>query len=149
MKSFTKKPVLKLLVLFAALGLPALAFAGAFRAEIMAIHGEAFVLPSGISRLPAKIGGLISAGDSIETGTASFVDIGFDRNWKNVTRIGEKTSVKITDIYPTSLSLVSGDVLAKLDELPQDSTFEIKTPTAVIGIRGSICAAQYKDGVTT
>lgn len=148
MKQLIKKPVFQLFVILAAVSLPALAAAGVFRAEIMAIRGEAFQLPSGLSRISAKIAALVSPGDSIETGAASFVDLGFDRNWKNVTRIGEKSSVKITDIYPTSLSLVSGDVLAKLDALPKDSTFEIKTPTAVIGIRGSICAVEYKDGTT-
>ena len=145
---FNQKLSFRSLFLFLILTVPAVAAAAGFRGEVMALQGDAFVI-SDLSRASAEKGQLVASGDSLETGASSFIDIGFDSGWKNVMRVGENSTVKITDIYPTSLSLVGGEILAKLDALPKDSTFEIKTPTAVIGIRGSMCLAEHKDGVTT
>jgi hypothetical protein len=70
----------------------------------------------------------------ITTGEDSNIDVAFDADGLNVLRIKENTK---TAIKLASVELSDGSVLANFANLTAGSTFNVKTPTAVCGIRGS------------
>ena len=118
-----------------------------FQCEVLSLEGTATLINDSVSK-PLKEGDLISVGDRIETAAASSVDLGFDKDWNNVTRIEENSKAKITSVYPTVLVVSAGGVWAKLKALPEDSTFQVETPTAVATVRGSEYRTTYENGET-
>lgn len=108
-----------------------------YRAEVMSVQGAAEVINHQGARRPLAQGDLVQAGDTIATDAAGEVDLAYDGDWQNVTRIGPGSKVVIESIFPIALTMDEGSVYAKLDGLPPDSTFEIETPLAVAAVRGS------------
>ncbi len=139
-----KKIAIAILFLF----LPSAAYAE-YQAEIMSLEGQVSVIdPAGVSA-PAKEGDVLKAQSTVETGPASYADLAFDRDWKNVVRVEENSQMKIRSLYPTDLSLPRGGVFAKLKSLPPDSTFEVQTPTAIASVRGTEYRTLYNGGTGT
>ncbi len=115
--------------------------------EVMKIDGSGYLIKSGTrSALKEKM--VLQAGDTLEVDKGSSVDLAYDREWKNVSRISENSRVKINEINPTKLVMIEGDIYAKLHALPKGSSFEVKTPTAVGAVRGSEYQTVYRNGVT-
>lgn len=114
-----------------------IAQAADYYCEVMSLQGTAQVLKADGSKADLKQGDLLSAGDTVVVGDGSVVDIAYDKNWTNVTRLWAGTSVKIKSVFPTGLAMSKGDIFAKLGKLPAKSTFEIETPTAIAAVRGS------------
>ncbi len=79
----------------------------------------------------------LSAGDSLKTAADSWAEVGFGKDFKNVVRIKEKTLVEFIALAPVKVGLLKGEVRSLVERLARDSTFEIKTPTAVCGARGT------------
>jgi len=113
----------------------------------MTIEGAAYLV-DGALRTPLKEKMVLSAGDTIEVDANSSVDLAYDRDWKNITRVNENSRVRINGIFPTKLVMIRGDIYAKLRSLPKGSSFEIKTPTAVAAVRGSEYRTMYRGGMT-
>ena len=124
------------------------ASASDYTCEIMSVDGKAFVIGASQPKRLLVEGDILKAGDMIEVAEQSHVDVAFDKKWNNVTRIFEKSNVKIKSIYPTGLKMAQGDVLAKLGKLPKNSTFEVETPTTVAAVRGSEFRTVCENGVT-
>ena len=128
--------------------IPVIAFGEDYYCEVMSVQGEASVMdPAGLEK-PLQSGDLLKVGDTVKVGEGSHLDLAYDKGWNNVSRIWEKSEVKIQSLYPTGLWMKHGDVLAKLHKLPAKSTFEIETPTAVAAVRGSAYRTTFRDGVT-
>ncbi|MBI2094886.1 MAG: hypothetical protein HYT89_01815 [Candidatus Omnitrophica bacterium] len=117
-----------------------------YTCEVMTLEGSAIYTSAGVLK-NLKQGDLLKAGDVIEV-RDGHVDLAYDKNWNNVTRVWEKSRVKIHSIYPTGLGLDEGGIFAKLHKLPKGSTFEIQTPTAIAAVRGSEYLTEYREGVT-
>ena len=136
------RSVQKILVVFivsaciSALSLPR-AMAAEYYCEVMTLKGAAFVTSIDSVRKAMKQGDLLKIGDLVEVEKDGQVDLAFDKEWSNITRIWESSRVKIKSIYPTGLGLDRGDVFAKLGKLPKGTTFEIQTPTAIAAVRGT------------
>ena len=114
------------------------AFSADYSAEVMTLEGTAQVLRSSSpDKSDLKEGDFLQAGDLLEVGPASFVDLAYDKEWKNLTRISENSRIKIVSIFPTGLKMDHGNLFAKLGQLPKGSTFEVRTPTAVAAVRGT------------
>ncbi len=117
-----------------------------YTCEVMALHGKASLVSKG-ENTPRELkeGDLIKEGDKIkvEEGTA---DLAFDKDWNNVTRLAQGTEVQIRSIYPTGLVMERGDIFARLEKLPKNSTFEIQTPTCVAAVRGSAYRTIHEAG---
>ena len=108
-----------------------------YSCEIMAIKGLAYVTPTDSTRRQARLGDILRTGDFLETETNSQVDLAFDRDWNNITRVSESSQLKIRCMLPTNISLDRGEIFSKLAKLPTGSTFSIQTPTAVAAARGT------------
>ncbi|MDB4349557.1 FecR family protein [Omnitrophica bacterium] len=76
-------------------------------------------------------------GDSLKTGTDSWAEVGFGKDFTDVVRVKENTRSELIDLGPVSISLLKGELRALVESLPEGTTFQIRTPTAVCGARGT------------
>ncbi len=119
-----------------------------FQCEILSLKGTVTIRDKDDVAHPAKQAELLKAGDEVEVGDESYVDLAYDKDWQNITRLESNSKVTIASIAPGKLDLKAGGVFAKLKKLPQNSSFEIKTPTAVATVRGSEYRTTYIFGQT-
>ena len=136
MKTSILTPILVLSSIILLAGDPMRAQAGEVYCEVMSIQGTASVIQNG-SAASMKRGDHLKAGDSIKVGDNSYVDIAYDKAWKNVTRVRENSRVRIGSIEPTHLDMKQGDIFSRIKALPKNSSFEIQTPTAIAAVRGT------------
>ena len=123
-------------------------FAQDFYCEVMSVKGGVTVSNGDYVKHPVKEGDLLKEGDTIDVPGDGYLDLAYDKEWNNVTRFFENSRVKIRGIYPTDLAMEYGDIIAKLDKLPRNSTFEIETPTAIAAVRGSAFETIHRDDET-
>ncbi len=95
-----------------------------------------------------KQGDLLSAGDELTVGNESYVDLAYDKEWKNVTRLESNTNAKLISVAPGKLDLKDGTIFAKLNKLPRRSEFEVITPAAVATVRGTEYITKHVRGRT-
>lgn len=119
-----------------------------YQAEVMTVEGNAYKVTESGERAAIKEGDLISEGDAIETDAAATVDLAFDSEWNNVSRIEPQSNVKLLSIYPTGVRMDRGGIFSQLKALPSKSTFEVQTPSAVASVRGSEYRVTHGDGGT-
>ena len=119
-----------------------------FYCEVMAIEGTVTRTSADEAGAVLEEGDLLAADDMVQTGPSSFVDLAYDRDWNNVTRLEENSSLRIRSLVPAELELDNGGVFAKLKALPKDSSFDVQTPTAVASVRGTEYRTTYIDGQT-
>lgn len=106
-------------------------------AELLEISGPVEVSTAKGPFAPAKAGMVLNPGDRIKTGRDATAVVSFDAEDKNISRIGAGSDVVIILGTTEKLELVNGDVFSALENLPKGSTFEIRTSTAVAGVRGT------------
>jgi hypothetical protein len=115
---------------------------------VMNISGNAEVMESGASSwIPALSGMKLGSGDTIRTKENSHLDLDFGgKAQAAVVRIAEKSSLKI-DTYIASdkiegrkitLDLAVGEVLVKVNKVKDESQFQVRTPTSIVGVRGTM-----------
>ncbi len=103
----------------------------------------------------AKKGMAVGIGDSIQTARNSVADVSLDAAGKNVIRIEENTLVVINSANAADidrLDLSYGKIYASVEEVKADLGFEVKTPSAVAGVRGtgwSVDSGPKKDEIST
>jgi hypothetical protein len=91
---------------------------------------------------------LLVSGDTIKTGAGASAVLGFDEEDKNIVRVQENTTNVILLKGDEKIELLQGEVFSIIQSLPSGSSFEIRTPTAVAGARGTEWATRY-DGQET
>jgi hypothetical protein len=123
-------------------------FAEEFYCEALSVEGGAYRIDEAGTRTVLKEGDTLKAGDSVETDKDSFVDLSYDKDWKNVQRIEASTKIKLESVYPAKTDLADGSVFVKLKGLPKDSSFDVRTPTAVATVRGTEYRASFVNGQT-
>ncbi len=123
-------------------------YAAEFRCEVLNIKGLAIAAGADSADRNLKQGDLLKAGEEVTVGDDSYVDLAYDKDWQNVTRLEANTRIKIVSVAPTKLSMQNGSIFSKLKKLPKDSEFELKTPTAVATVRGTEYKASYLKGKT-
>lgn len=112
--------------------------------------GHAEYLSSGKSNWkPLKTGDRLYSGDSIKTGESAWLDIAFDESNKNIVSVRPQSHVVIKLEKHEKIELIDGEVFALVQNLPRGSSFEIRTPTAVCGARGTGWGASSNSGGTT
>jgi len=87
--------------------------------------------------IEAAQGAIIKDGDTIETGDDAWAEIGFGKELENAARIKENTRIRVSSAIPTRIDLLNGDIRSLVEKLEGDTTFEVKTPTAICGARGT------------
>jgi len=106
--------------------------------HIFYVSGKAEYLRSGENdweRL--KAGMNLLSGDSIKTRSGSEVEIGFGGKKENIIHIEPNTHVVIKLKGSEKIELIDGEVFSLVKKLSSGSAFEIRTPTAICGARGT------------
>jgi len=85
----------------------------------------------------AKKAMLLNNKDKVKTSVASEVEIALDSSLKNIVRLEPNTEIVIEDLKRQKLSMSMGKVLSVIESLSSESSFEVRTPTAVAGVAGS------------
>ncbi|MFH1594105.1 MAG: FecR family protein [Candidatus Omnitrophota bacterium] len=118
-------------------------------AEIISISGSVEVLVSGEDEYEdAQEDMFLKAGDKIRTGQSSYTELAFDEDGENIVRINADTYAIVTMEEGEKLELFDGEVLATINNLSPGSRFEIRTPTAVCGARGTDWVTQVEEEST-
>jgi len=96
---------------------------------------------------PAKAGDVLNEGSYIKTGPLSKAVLNIDGDGKTaLVDVSEKSQLSLATLVKdttsglkkTLLDLAIGQVLIKAEKLDTpDSKFEVKTPTSVVGVRGT------------
>lgn len=125
-------------------------------ARVTDITGDVKIRKAGGEKLfPATDGMGLVQGDMIICGKDGIAKLKMDED-KEI-RIANSTQILISQLEKlaadagekTSLSLLSGKVLITINKkLEKDSKFDIKTPTAVMGVRGTQFLVAIRTGAT-
>ena len=139
---------LAVLLLTAVAGMPGAAEAPPI-AQVKKVTGQVAILRSG-ERLPIKIGDPLFEKDIIETGPDGGIGITFVDNTVFSTGPNSRLALDefrfdsnnfrgsiLADMRQGTLAVVSGDITRSLP-----GAMKIKTPTAVLGVRGTTFAVQ-------
>jgi hypothetical protein len=118
-------------------------------AQVKKVTGQAEILRAG-ERLPAKVGDLLLVKDVIETGSDGGIGITFIDN--TVFSAGPNSQIALdefqfdsndfrgamlADMRQGTLAVVSGDIARSTP-----GAMKVKTPTAILGVRGTTFAVQ-------
>ncbi|MDD5136186.1 MAG: FecR domain-containing protein [Candidatus Omnitrophica bacterium] len=117
-------------------------------ATIAETSGEVMIKNAGPgSWASAKVGDVLNEGSFLKTGSRAKAVINIDGDSKTaVVDVSERSLVSfetlvkdsMTGVKKTLLDLSIGQVLIKAEKLDTpDSKFEVKTPTSVVGVRGT------------
>ncbi len=121
-------------------------------AKVIKVDGDVQVMKKDSSTwIPAEEGMILSEGDIIKTGKvgAALLNIQGDAEGSLV-RLRESTTLALdilkedtsTNKKVTVLDLSIGKVLIQAEKLKSGSRFEVKTPTSVVGVRGTKFAVE-------
>ena len=115
---------------------------------VVQVKGDVMVKNSGeASWVPAKVSDVMREGYILKTGSGARVTLSvdgdkktakIDMSEKSILSFAALTKDSITGMKKTLLDLAIGQVLIKAEKLDTpDSKFEVKTPTSVVGVRGT------------
>lgn len=130
-------------LLFVCAAACAMSLAGAVRAEgemveVVAVSGEARMLISGQEEWKDLAEDMfLLVGDAVETGPDSYVELIFDEEGDNVLRLESDTTAVFVLEDSEKVELTNGEIFSTINNIPEGSSFEIRTPTAVCGVRGT------------
>lgn len=79
----------------------------------------------------------LRSGDSVKTKSKSSATFAFDSRKRNLVTVKQNSHVVLKLAGSEKLELIDGEVFALVKNLPRGSSFEIRTPTAVCGARGT------------
>ncbi|MCK9573404.1 MAG: FecR family protein [Candidatus Omnitrophica bacterium] len=107
-------------------------------AKIIEVKGDVQVKKAAKSAWEkARIDTFLDKQSEIKTGASSECSLSFDEELKNILTIKENSEVKIENLKPAGISLPQGRVFSLIDDIAKVEKFEIRTPTAIAGVRGT------------
>lgn len=121
-------------------GSPSLFAEFADEVKVVSVKGSPRIMKSGSSDwIDCKPDMKIGNGDRIKTGSDSEAEIAFSRDMASMVKIEKDSDMAIwAKNKPTaSIDLFSGTVMARIKDLPRKSSFRVKTPTGISGVRGT------------
>jgi len=116
------------------------------RASIVRVSGNVSIERFG-SKLTPTVGMVLNSYDKITTAKGASIEVTFDDGLKDIVRIGTNSHVVLeSDVIEkkTSIFMDKGEILLKLEKLEKGSNFQVRTPTAVAGVRGTSFGVQLK-----
>ena len=121
-------------------------------AKILSLDGDVQVVRSGGEKpFAAFVNMRLTEGDQVITGTKGWAEIQMDD--EVVITLAENTRIYLSELrgsggaQQSSIGLQAGGVGSSVNKkLEENSRFEIKTPTAVMGVRGTEFFTQYFSG---
>lgn len=91
---------------------------------------------------------LLGKDAEIKTGDRSLCTLAFDEELKNIMTVKENSHIKLDSIIPAKVFLPEGRVFSLIDNLSAIEKFEVRTPTAIAGARGTGLSVKFLDGKT-
>ncbi|MDP8266278.1 MAG: FecR family protein [Candidatus Aceula meridiana] len=126
----------RLILLIVLILLPTFAFAGEY--QVIETKGEVFLRSSETARWRnAHKGDGLSDGYSLKTEKKSECTIGFGEKISRVFTLKENSQITISDLLEKSFLLSRGRLFLFIEKMDAGETFEVKTPTAIAGVRGT------------
>ncbi len=131
-----------------------LSFAVSSYASVNSVYEAAIIKLKGDVKVDTKgdgtwitpwVGMKLKEGSLLKAGSNSYAEIVYDAEGLNVLKINADTQIKVTK---DNAELPAGSVFANFDNLKPGSSFSVKTPTAVCGIRGSGMGVDFIQGLT-
>ncbi|KJJ84232.1 FecR domain-containing protein [Candidatus Omnitrophus magneticus] len=125
-------------------------------AKITYLSGQVTIIKNSSSIAQrVSLGDFLTEGDLIQTGKNSRVEITLENG--NVLTLKENSEITIkkmemeikTGNYDNTFESNKGEIKALVEKLGKKSTFKIKTPTAVCGVRGTIMYLNINNTQTT
>lgn len=140
-----------ILIVLVLLALPCWAAPAAPVGTVSALEGRADITRNGEPAVTARQDDNIFIGDIVSTGITSRLEITFLD--ASVTRLAAGTRLKVTAYLfdagerEGTLDLFRGKVQSLVADTTPDSAFEIHTPTAVVGVRGTRFFTYFADDI--
>ena len=123
-------------------------------AKIIAIDGIVEVRPVGRTWVAAEVGMELNEGDVIKTAADSTAVLNLNGEGETATvDISEGSQLKIPELtgdkekgtQKTLLDLAIGKILIRAQKLhSEEERFEVKTPTTIVGVRGTTFAVEVE-----
>ena len=137
-----------LLICVVAVGLCTIAYAAESprTAKILDMEGSVEVRTPDGKMAPAEIGMVLNQGDIIKTDDDSFALVKLEGIETATVEVNKNTQILLSEmvmnpddgLQSTVLDLAIGKVLIKAEKVHnENSKFEVKTPTSVVGVRGT------------
>jgi len=114
------------------------------RAEVFGFEGKARVMKKGTDYwTPVYKGMRLETGDKILTYEKSNVSVRYDRSYKNLINIKEKTQAEFRSIEPTEILLEKGTIYHYLDALVRSKNYRVTTQVGSFGVRGTSWVSSF------
>ncbi|MDQ5988145.1 MAG: hypothetical protein CSYNP_03901 [Syntrophus sp. SKADARSKE-3] len=144
-----RKPTVTFVVLLIVIMIYPLPAFSAPVGKITALEGNVDITVGTSPAKPLVMGDPVSDGNILRVKSKSKAEITFLDG--NILRLAENTRLRVTHYRPDTekashVNLFRGKVQAFINKLGRGSTFEIKTPTAVCGVRGTIFIGYFQNG---
>ncbi|MFH1752690.1 MAG: FecR domain-containing protein [Candidatus Omnitrophota bacterium] len=85
----------------------------------------------------AEVGMVLSSGERVKTGKSSWAEIGFGAEFRSIVKVDESTTLQLIDLGAIKIGLLDGEIRTLIENLDEGSTFQVETPSAVCGARGT------------
>lgn len=139
------KRVLLVFILGSLLICPACLFAQT--ATIIDVKGEVLVKKNAATDWQdARKNVSLDKAAQIQTKAGAECVLAFDKDMKNIVTVKENTLARVDSVKPGNLYLSSGRVFTLVSNLKQIEKFQVRTPTAVAGARGTGWATGFSGG---
>ena len=115
-------------------------YSGAFAqsAKIIDLGGQVSVKESASGQWgKAKANMLLNSDAEVQTGKDAYCTLVFDEEQRNIVTIKQDSHIKIESIKPGSIFLPEGRVFSLIKNLSKSEKFQVRTPTAIAGARGT------------
>ncbi|MBP7216020.1 MAG: FecR domain-containing protein [Candidatus Omnitrophica bacterium] len=138
-----------LLVMLLALWVLIPMFAFAQTAQIIDVKGDVQVRMAAVAVWEKAAQQMLLGNNAeIKTGIASQCTLAFDLERNNILTVKENSLIKLASIKPGKVDLSEGRVFTLINSIAKVEKFEIKTPTAIAGARGTGWGTGYNGAST-
>jgi hypothetical protein len=119
-------------------------------AKIIDIKGEVLIKKTAdASWEKAKVNMVLGKQAEIKTENNAECTLTFDEELKNILTVKSNSQIKIENVKPVSLYLPKGRVFSLVDDIAKVEKFEVRTPTAIAGVKGSGDSVESGDDGTS
>ncbi|MDD2689084.1 MAG: FecR domain-containing protein [Candidatus Omnitrophica bacterium] len=142
------KRTLLCLVILQIFFLPVLVFAQV--AKVIDVQGMVLVrVDTSHDWTPAKINMFLDKQSELKTQAKSKCTLAFDEELRNILSIDENSQIKLEEIKPGNIFLREGRVFTLIENLAKSEEFQVRTPTAIAGARGTGWTMQYLNNASS
>ena len=126
---------------------PVLLFAQS--AKIVEVKGEAYVKQNAQAAWEkAKVNMSLEKGAQVKTTIGGQCMVAFDAARKNLLSVKSNSQITIENVTPGNIYLPEGRVFVLIGSVPKNEKFQVRTPTAIAGARGTGWGEEVQDKKT-